>query len=460
MGVTEYRSSDGRAYSDTPILPYPETQTMSDTVIKVENLGKKYRIGGIQDKHQQFRDVLVGGLTAPFKRLINIRKQPPEEEIIWALKNVSFEVKRGEILGIIGRNGAGKSTLLKVLSRITVPTEGQVEMRGRVGSLLEVGTGFHPEMTGRENIYLNGGILGMSRIEIKNKFDEIVYFSGIEKFIDTPVKRYSSGMYVRLAFAVAAHLEPEILLVDEVLAVGDYDFQKKCLGKMGEIGKEGRTVLLVSHNMPSIINLCRRAILLDKGEMVTDGPASEVVQHYLTVARSSGGEVVWSDPAQAPGDETVRLHAVRILQEDIDGPTVDVDISKEVLIQITYRNLLEASPLYVGIWLKTGMGTTVLSSGNATSMNLTPDSWYGRPHPVGLFQSVCRIPRNFLNEGRYSITPIVGKVPVKTLILEEDLLSFNVHDTGEMRKEYSGGWIGVVRPQLPWHTKCIPEEFK
>jgi lipopolysaccharide transport system ATP-binding protein len=368
---------------------------------------------------------------------------------------VSFSVRRGEVVGIIGRNGAGKTTLLKVLSRITEPTEGNAEIYGRVDSLLEVGTGFHPELTGRENIYLNGAILGMKKIEIKRKFDEIVAFAEVEKFIDTPVKHYSSGMYVRLAFAVAAHLEPEILLVDEVLAVGDYEFQKKCLGKMGEIGREGRTVLLVSHNMPSIVNLCQRAILLNAGKVVKDSQAVEVVQHYLATGRSAGGEAVWPDPAQAPGNDIVRLHAVRILQDSIDGPTADVDISKEVLIQITYWNLREGALLYPAIWLRTGIGTDVLASSNHSSVNLVEDPWYDRPQPQGLFQSICRIPGNFLNEGRYRITAILGKVPSNTQVLEEDLLSFDVHDTGEMRKEYYGGWLGVIRPRLAWHTEYI-----
>ena len=318
-----------------------------------------------------------------------------------------------------------------------------------------MGTGFHPELTGRENIYLNGAILGMKRAEIDPKFDEMVAFAEIAKFIDTPVKHYSSGMYVRLAFAVAAHLEPEILLVDEVLAVGDVGFRKKCLSKMGDIGREGRTVLLVSHNMPSIVNLCQRAILLNAGKVVKDGRSDEVVQHYLATARSAGGEVVWPDPAQAPGNDIVRLHAVRILQDGIDGPTADVDISKEVLIQITYWNLREGELLYPAIWLRDKVGTFVLSSSNARSVSLTEDTWSRRPYPKGLFQSGCRIPGNFLNEGLYSITAIVGRGTSNTQVLEDYVLSFHVHDTGEMRKEYFGGWIGTVRPRLAWHTEFV-----
>ena len=254
---------------------------MTDIAIKVYNLSKMYRIGEKQERYYTFRDTLTNIALAPFRCLRRIGKPPKEEEIIWALKDVSFEVKRGEVIGIIGRNGAGKTTLLKILSRITEPTEGHAEIHGRVGSLLEVGTGFHPELTGRENIFLNGAILGMKKTEINRKFDEIVAFAEIEKFMDTPVKRYSSGMYVRLAFAVAAHLEPEILLVDEVLSVGDAAFQKKCLGKMRTVSKAGRTVLFVSHSMPAIENLCERVLWIDQGSIVRDGEARKVVAQYI-----------------------------------------------------------------------------------------------------------------------------------------------------------------------------------
>jgi lipopolysaccharide transport system ATP-binding protein len=265
-------------------------------------------------------------------------------------------------------------------------------------------------------------------------------------------------MYVRLAFAVAAHLEPEILLVDEVLAVGDAEFQKKCFGKLGDVAHHGRSVLLVSHNMPSIVNLCQRAILLYMGQIATDGNANDVVEQYLATARSAGGEVVWTDPEQAPGNEIVRLHAVRVLQEGFDGPTADVDISKDVLIQITYWNLREGEVLYPAIWLRDHIGTFVLSSSHHKSISLTEDPWYGRPHPTGLFQSICRIPSNFLNEGLYSVTAIIGKGTADTQILEDYVLSFHVHDTGEMRKEYLGYWLGTVRPHLAWHTEYLEAE--
>ena len=292
---------------------------MGDVAIKVDNLGKMYRIGAKQESYFTFRDMLTSAALSPFRHLRRMGKPPREEETIWALKDVSFEVKRGEVVGIIGRNGAGKSTLLKILSRITEPTEGLAEIHGRVGSLLEVGTGFHPELTGRENIFLNGAILGMKKTETQRKFDEIVAFAEIEKFIDTPVKRYSSGMYVRLAFAVAAHLEPEILLVDEVLSVGDVAFQKKCLGRMGNVAEEGRTVLFVSHNMAQINKLCQRAILINDGFIKTEGPPSVVIDEYI---RSS----IWAIPAESTGqllsseDGSVVLRSFRVFGEDDQKP--------------------------------------------------------------------------------------------------------------------------------------------
>jgi lipopolysaccharide transport system ATP-binding protein len=255
-----------------------------DIALRVRGLGKKYRIGGPQEKYHTIRDAIVNSMRAPFRRLIRQGAEQSMNEF-WALKDVSFDVHGGEVVGIIGRNGAGKSTLLKILSRITSPTKGEVEIHGRVGSLLEVGTGFHPELTGRENVFLSGSILGMRKREIDEKFDEIVKFSEIETFIDTPVKRYSSGMYVRLAFAVAAHLEPDILIVDEVLAVGDFQFQKKCLGMMDNVAKGGRTVLFVSHNMSAIQSLCERVLLIDHGSIMADGKANEVVRQYVTSVR-------------------------------------------------------------------------------------------------------------------------------------------------------------------------------
>ncbi len=437
---------------------------MSDIAIHAEALGKKYTIGHQSEngRYLALRDVLMKNARGVWHKTKDLIRGRPiifgdVFEEVWALKDVSFEINRGEAVGIIGRNGAGKSTLLKVLSRITEPSAGRVSIKGRVASLLEVGTGFNPELSGRENIFLNGAILGMSRQEIKRKLDEIVCFAEVEKFLDTPVKRYSSGMYVRLAFAVAAHLEPEILLVDEVLAVGDMEFQKKCLGRMGEVSKGGRTVLFVSHNMGSIVSLCQRAILLDAGKTVIDGKAAEVVQKYLANTISFGGEIVWADPSDAPGNDLVRLHAVRILQHGYDGPTAHVDISKDVHIQITYWVLKEGLHIYPAIWLRDQIGAPLLSSSNARSISLTKDPWWGCSHPKGLFQSTCCIPGNFLNEGMYSVTAIIGKGISETQILEDHLMSFNVIDTGEMRKEYSGRWVGAVRPRLAWNTEYLGE---
>ena len=307
---------------------------MNDLAIRVDGLSKRYRIGALQAEYRTVRETLMSALEGPFRRARKLLRgqaygAAEMDEAIWELRDVDLEVKQGEVVGIVGRNGAGKTTLLKILSRITEPTLGSAEVRGRVGSLLEVGTGFHAELTGRENIYLNGAILGMKRAEIDRKFDEMVAFSEVEKFIDTPIKFYSTGMNVRLAFAVAAHLESEILLVDEVLAVGDYEFQKKCLGKMGEAGREGRTVLLVSHHLNNIAGLCPRCILLDEGRVVMSGETSKVLGYYVSNRRKTGGEVVWDDPRSAPGSERIRLHAVRLLSPD-GRVTADLDIQDEV----------------------------------------------------------------------------------------------------------------------------------
>jgi lipopolysaccharide transport system ATP-binding protein len=381
-------------------------------------------------------------------------KRGPKMEDFWALNDISFKVNQGERVGIIGRNGAGKSTLLKILSGITEPTTGKAAIYGRIGSLLEVGTGFHPELTGRENIFLSGAILGMSRFEIKTRFDEIVAFAEIEKFLDTPSKRYSSGMYMRLAFAVAANLNTDILIIDEVLAVGDVDFQKKCLGKMDSVSKqEGRTVLLVSHNMAMITNLCNRAILLNAGKIHKDGPPDEVIPHYLSTPGIASGQIEWSSPEAAPGNDAVRLQSVKIVQGNSNGSNGSVDISKDVMVQISYWILKEGVPLYVGFWLKDKMGVEILSTGNQKAVSLTPDPWSGKPHPRGLFISTCRFPANFFNDTRYSISPFAHHPSFGVHFLEKDALWFDVVDTGEMRDDYYGNWLGVVRPKLSWGTE-------
>lgn len=430
---------------------------MENSIISVKNLGKRYLLGmGGGERYKALRDVIVNS----FKNIFRKKDIPGEIEQMWALKDLSFDVTRGEKVGIIGRNGAGKSTLLKLISSITEPTEGEIHLHGRVASLLEVGTGFHPELTGKENIFMNAAILGMSKAEVKRKYDEIVEFAEVEKFLSTPVKRYSSGMYVRLAFAVAAHLDSEILIVDEVLAVGDTAFQKKCLGKMENVTKEGRTILIVAHNMPLILNFCKRVILLDKGKMVSDGEAGDVVQQYLAMAKSGNGEVVYPDAKNAPGNDIVRLHSVRIFQESVDFSTSDVDISKDIFIEINYWNFKEDVHLYAAVYLHDKIGTIVFATSSHESVSSIYDGWYGRTYPSGLFRSVCCIPKNFLNEGLYSVTAIVGKAVADTQVMEKNAVVFNVHDTGEMRKEFYGGWIGVVRPRLAWQTQKITDGIK
>jgi len=432
-------------------------KNMSDIAIRVENLSKQYRIGGPQAPYKTIRESLTEAVRAPFRRLASVvrgQSSAVTNETIWALKDVSFEVKRGEVVGIIGRNGAGKSTLLKILTRITEPTEGRAEMHGRVGSLLEVGTGFHYELTGRENIYLNGAILGMKRAEIERKFDEIVDFSGVEKFIDTPVKHYSSGMHVRLAFSVAAHLEPEILLVDEVLSVGDYEFQKKCLGKMGEVSREGRTVLLVSHNMTSINNLCGRSLLLEHGKVAMNGNTPDVIQKYLASVHDRSGQIVWDDPHTAPGNDRRRLHSVQTLSAE-GKVCSDFDIRQDILIHVAYWNLMDGSKCFIAIRLKDEFGNVVLTSVNIPRENLTIDTWFDRPHPVGLFETVCRIPGNLLNSKTYSVGVMsAGRAKSDLDFHVPDAISFKVSDLGT-RNIYNINLPGSVRPKLAWSTEYL-----
>jgi lipopolysaccharide transport system ATP-binding protein len=423
-------------------------------MIRVENLSKEYRIGAQQAAYSTLRESLVETLRAPLERM---RQKRRAAETIWALKDVNLVVESGEVIAIIGRNGAGKSTLLKILSRITEPTSGRIELYGRVGSLLEVGTGFHPELSGRENIYLSGAILGMNKQEIKRKFDEIIAFAEMEKFIDTPIKRYSSGMYMRLAFAVAAHLEPEILLVDEVLAVGDAAFQKKCLGKMSEVAKEGRTVLFVSHNMTAVNQLCPRTAMLVDGRVARVGKTSEVVAEYLQGGSGSGqGEYIWDDSRRAPGNDRLRLHAVRVVS---DGQVKsDVDIDKDVTIEMEFWNYVPGiRNVCANIYLLDSVGTTVLSTANNPAANLLPDNWYHEPHPEGLYRASCTLPANFLNEGVYYINAYVVTLgPLEIHVDAPQVLSFSVFDTGVMREAGGGSdWAGVVRVRLAWQTQLV-----
>lgn len=425
-------------------------------IIEVTNISKKYVIShqrGIS--YSTLREDLSALVKKPLRWFSGHKES---KETVWALQDVSFSVNPGEIVGIIGSNGAGKSTLLKILTRITSPTQGQAIVRGRIGSLLEVGTGFHPELTGRENIYLNGAILGMTRKEIDSKFDQIVEFSGVGKFLDTPLKRYSSGMNVRLAFSVAAHLEPEILLIDEVLAVGDAAFQKKSMTKMEEVSRQGRTVFFVSHNMASIIHLCKRAILLEAGKIVMDGPTEKVVEYYMGLKENSGAEVSFDHVDSAPGNADVKLKSVRVLSADL-APLSQADIQKEILVQVQYWNLRDDAKLLTSVHIINGQGVAVLTTFNGPSASLTEDAWYSKPRPRGLFSSVCRIPANFLNEGVYFISVFIASYEGMMIahVAQEKIVSFNVVDTGAMRKEFSGEWLGVVRPRLAWSTEKINE---
>ncbi|HXG30287.1 MAG TPA: ABC transporter ATP-binding protein [Thermodesulfobacteriota bacterium] len=427
---------------------------MSGFAIRAENLTKLYRIGE-KESYYALRDVLSRSIRAPLRWFsLNPQKnngKSPVPSHVWALKGVSFEIGQGEVVGIIGRNGAGKSTLLKVLSRITEPTEGYAEIRGRVGSLLEVGTGFHPELTGRENIFLNGAILGMTRREIKDRFDEIVAFAEIERFIDTPVKRYSSGMYVRLAFAVAAHLEPEILLVDEVLAVGDAAFQKKCINKIQDVGRQGRTVLFVSHSMPAITRLCQRAILLGEGRILCDGPSHEVVGAYLQSGVGTSALREWPDLDKAPGNDIVRLSSVRVLDES--GNVSDtIDIRESVRIEIEYYNFPNNRFPYASIQLLDENDVCLFSSGDFNNLD-----WRHRPRVFeGRVISTCTIPGNLLSEGlKRVLVALTTHNPNEVLAIERDAVSFMVVDRSEgdgARGEFTGYFPGVMRPLLYWEV--------
>jgi len=419
-------------------------------IIKIQDLGKRYRIGATRVPYGSLRETLANAAQAPLRLFRN--KSGNEKLTFWALKNVTFEIQPGEVVGIIGRNGAGKSTLLKLISRITEPTAGRIELFGRLASLLEVGTGFHPELTGRENIYLNGAILGMTRKEISKKFDDIVAFAEVEKFIDTPVKHFSSGMYLRLAFAVAAHLEPEILLVDEVLAVGDGRFQRKCLDKMQEIGKQGRTVLFVSHHMPAITRLCPRAILLDSGTLLHDGPATEVVSSYLSSGLGTTAVRTWPDLASAPGNEIARLRAVRVLTRD--GVISEaMDIRRPVGIEMEFEVLQEGHILVPNyhFFNEEGICVFVASDHSLNSRR--------QPRPRGRYISTGWIPGNFLSEGTLMVGAALSTMdPVVVHFFERDAVAFQIVDTMEgdsARGDYAGPIPGVIRPVLDWDTRLL-----
>ena len=421
----------------------------SEIAIRAEGISKRYRIGATQgmSRYRSLREDVSGWATR--------QKAAKSENDFWALKDVSFEIAAGETVGIIGRNGAGKSTMLKILARITSPTSGRGETVGRVGSLLEVGTGFHPELTGRENIQLSAAVMGMRRSEIFSRFDDIVEFSGLEKFLDTPVKRYSSGMYMRLAFSVAAHLEPEILLVDEVLAVGDADFQKKCLGKMGDLSESGRTVLFVSHSMASVLRLCPRVILLDGGHLTADGTGARVVEEYI--GRGGGAaERVWTDPKTAPGDDRVRLKSIRVVKGSGE-PAPEVGVSEPVMVDVEYWNLSEDKSFRPSVNLH-------FFNAEGVCLFVTWDqnnpAWKQRDRGRELVQTRVLIPGNFLAEGSVFILAGISSLnPTLVHVRVEDAVAFHVLDPSQgdgVRSGYGGDWPGVVRPMLEWEATGEP----
>ncbi len=425
---------------------------MSDRAIRVENISKRYVLGGAGSgpSYRTLRESVQEAVRSPFRRGAAAASSAADE--FWALRNVSFEIGAGSVVGIIGRNGAGKSTLLKVLSRITDPTGGRIAIRGRVASLLEVGTGFHPELTGRENIFLNGAILGMSRREIRAKFDEIVAFSEVEKFLDTPVKRYSSGMYVRLAFAVAAHLEPEILIVDEVLAVGDANFQKKCLNKMQDVGQGGRTVLFVSHNMSAVTRLCQRAIMLSEGGVVGDGPAQKVVGIYLNSGLGTTAARDWPDAAKAPGNEIVRLRSARVIDEHGE-PVEALDIRRPVGIEIEFDVLQAGHVLVFNFVVTNEEGICVCHPHDWQS------DWRGRTREVGRHRRTGWIPGNLLAEGSFLVGVALSSYnPTSAHFYERDAVAFQVIDEQKgdsARGEFAGTLPGVMRPVLQWSDQPL-----
>jgi len=432
---------------------------MATVALTVDRLSKRYRIGARQARQDTLGGMVIDLIRRPLSNLRGVRDlttfaedEVEADDIIWALNDVSFEIKSGETVGVIGANGAGKSTLLKILSRITKPTRGTATVTGRVSSLLEVGTGFHPDLTGRENVYLNGAILGMSRREIDHKFDDIVDFSDVGKFIDTPVKRYSSGMGMRLAFSVAAHLEPEILIVDEVLAVGDIRFQKKCLSKMDEVAKAGRTVLYVAHNMPAISRLCQRAILMGNGRVVQDGPVHEVISTYLNSGLGTSAFREWPDLARAPGGDIVRLCAVRVLDQDGEIPDA-IDIRKPLRIETEYEVLKPGYVLLPNLYLSNEEGICLFGA-----QDLDPE-WRGRPRPAGRYISTVWMPGNLLAEGMVFVDANMNTLePFIFQYQSRSAVAFMVADSLEgdsARGDWTGHMPGVVRPLLKWTTRHL-----
>ena len=416
--------------------------------IKVEHIYKQYRLGQvgtgslIQDVNRWWHK--VRGKEDPTMKITEFNDPVAHDSsgFIWALKDISFSVNHGEVLGVIGRNGAGKSSLLKILSKVTSPTKGQIMLNGRVASLLEVGTGFHPELTGRENIFLNGAILGMTKREITQKFDEIVAFSGVEKYIDTPVKRYSSGMYVRLAFAVAAHLEPEILIVDEVLAVGDVDFQKKCMGKMKDVARHGRTVIFVSHNMEAVKNLCTRAILMEHGTIVSEGLPSDVIETYLM----SRNQLDWGkeySEHEAPGNAYTRLKSIELTPIREDGKPI-ISVKSTLEIKISFWNYVEDLVANLSLHLYAATGECVFNV-----ITQLPPPTIG----IGLHHARCVIPKELLNTGVFYVSFMLVQDTAKPLFNFEEVMTFEVEEEREITN-WHGKFPGFVRPNIDFKLQA------
>lgn len=417
-----------------------------EVVIKAENISKLYRLGQVGTgtlSHDLKRWwALARGKEDPYMKvgMVNDRTKKAESEYAWALKNVNFEIEQGDTLGIIGKNGAGKSTLLKVLSRVTSPTTGQIKVKGRIASLLEVGTGFHPELTGRENIFMNGAILGMTRKEIARKFDEIVDFAGVELYIDTPVKRYSSGMYVRLAFGVAAHLEPEILIVDEVLAVGDAEFQKKCLGKMGDVASHGRTVIFVSHNMQAVQSLCKKALYMKAGQIVDYGPTDKVINNYLSREVKNCTSREWG-LEEAPGNEQVKLTGAELIPQYRQSEVDVLDVNTSFDLKFDFLVAEDGLTLNVSAVLYSMTGVIVFNSSTIPAQV-----------KKGMNSAVLKIPGKLLNDDVYTLALYFVKDASKVLFSMNEVLTFEVVD--EPRKHaWYGKWPGVIRPALEFEVK-------
>jgi lipopolysaccharide transport system ATP-binding protein len=421
---------------------------MSDIALRVENLGKQYKIGMAVTRYNTLREAVSEKFNSSIKRL---RKGGDPANTIWALRNISFEVRKGQVLGVIGRNGAGKSTLLKILSRVTDPTEGFAEVTGRVGSLLEVGTGFHPELTGRENIFLNGAILGMKNTDIQRRFDEIVAFSEVGQFIDTPVKRYSSGMYLRLAFAVAAHLEPEILVVDEVLAVGDAEFQRKCLGKMSDVAQEGRTVLFVSHNMSAILRLTQETMVIDKGKLAMRARTPQAVDFYLSRGFSQEGQRAWL-PDEIPADAAPFCPKVIRVRSGQGKVSDSVRSVEPITIEVEYALQSAITGLRVGIYLMSSRGEYIFTSFDTDEPDL-----YDRfsVRPAGQYTSRCKIPADYLNEGRFIIGVNASSFRVRRYFQDEQALSFTVDPAGAPGMQWPEPRLGPSRPRLNWEIEVV-----